>query len=74
MWTFWKVIMCGERLADGTSVVVWLEDPDCTTSVSVWKAVEDVDFKMIINNSIHLSDSLGKTLALTLAFNKPLPF
>lgn len=29
---------------------------------------------MIINNSIRLSDSLGKILALTLAFNKPLPF
>jgi len=29
---------------------------------------------MIINNSIHLGDSLGKTRALTLAFNKALLF
>lgn len=33
------------RLADAISSVVWLGDHDCTTSVSVWKTVEeDVDF------------------------------
>lgn len=36
--------------------------------------IEDVDVQMIIDNIIHLCDSLGYALALTLVFNKTCHF